>query len=359
MVQKKIAETQVPNYAPIPHGGRRFFLSVIFISFGFVMMFVALGQAYLAAGIGWKLLTGVCVIGISYILFGPPLSFWKEYYRRNIRGYILIIRRNQDLSDESFYLTTYRCLEQTIREIKPEKHFYIVLILGGWFADQRFNSCRQRLSRLFRSLLVQTNNIKLSFRYVDKVKSSISAPEGWLIEIRDQEGNRIVCDWRKAFVLLKEIGFLPKELNSGSSGHIIFDVLISFIKRSIWLASAKLEKKELVEKVELRQKDLLTLLLDCLDGIKESKRFIQSQEAQRLRLSLAEKWLPRMTWLPDWDPRRQELEKMLKHHGKTGRSQPENKPDKKDDPAEAEEPCSGCTLCGTSSLPAVSTPALK
>ncbi|MFA5125014.1 MAG: hypothetical protein WC473_04315 [Patescibacteria group bacterium] len=360
MIQKKIAEAQVPNYAPIPYGGIKIFLYTIFVGFVLFMAFVMFGQLHPAVSIGWKLCSSISVVVVSLFLFGPSLNFLKEYYQRNIRGYILIIIRNQGLTDENFYLITE--ISRAFKKIDIAKDYYIVLRLGGWFGQWRSGSyCRTffcsddgRIGDPF----VSFGLVHLFFRYVDKVKSSINAPEDWLIEIRDYEGNRIICDWRKAFVLLREIRFSPKEFESGQSHHILFNVLTNFISRSIWLTSAESAKKRLTDNAASQQKDFLELLFDCTDGINESKRFIQSKEAQRLRLSLVKKWLPRITsWLPDWDPRRQELEKIFKCSGETSRLQSETKPAEKDDPAEAEECCSGCTLCGTSCLPAIPTPA--
>lgn len=360
MIQKKISEAQVPDYAPISWGGfgATMFAMAMFVTiiFWLVCAFI-LPVPLCSASIGWKLLSGVCLISMLYILFGQPLSFWKEYYRRNIRGYILVIGRNHDLSGEVFYLTTSRQLKPKIGKINSQKRCYITVRLGGWFDNQRLNFCQPSNDGLFEILFAPA---KLTFRYVDKVKSSIEAPEGWLIEIRDGEGNRIVCDWRKAFVLLREIRFSPKEFDNGQSPHVLFDVLTNFIKRSVLLASADKENRNLAndftEKTARLRQNLLGLLVDCVDGIDGTKRFIQSKEAQKLKESLLKKYLPQMTWLPDWDQRRQKLEKSLKHPGRAGRSQPGPKPNEKDDPAEAEEVCPGCTLCGTSCQSAALTP---
>ncbi|MFA6594486.1 MAG: hypothetical protein WCT16_04520 [Candidatus Buchananbacteria bacterium] len=362
MIQKKISEAHVPDYAPMRCSSLKFVAGIV-STFGVMILwlnfaFIIPGPLYFA-GIGWKLLSGVALIGMGYMLFAPPFSFWKEYYRRNIRGYILFIIRSQDSSDESFYLTTE--VSCAFKKIDIEKDYYIILRLGGWFSQWRsgnyyrtfFCFDNDRIGDAF----VSFGPVHLFFRYVDKFKSSINAPEGWLIEIRDGEGNRIICDWRKAFVLLREIRFSPKEFESGQSYHILFDVLTNFIKRSVLLASADREKKNLTndstETIARLRQNFFELLIDCLNGIGDTKRFIQSKEARQLRESLLKKWLPRMTWLSDWDRRRQELERSLKHPSRTGRSRPGPKPDGKDDPAEAEEVCSGCTLCGTDCYPSV------
>jgi len=321
MIQE-IEESQVPNYAPIPWGGLKF-LALLFFTTVLILFEIDFYYSLAHTDLIQWLCSSIAIPLFVYFfivwqILGHPHNFLPQYFKRNVCGYELVIFRNQNLSDSCFLIGQHPLGGRPTLGSAFARPYIIRINLGGWLGRW---FCRSNISS--GKLLARANTpdypVDLSFRYWPSNKSFItvnnisSITADWLVEMRDGEGNRIVCDWRKPFAIMEKIFRLSNF--DCQSKKLLFDVLTDYFKRSASCHAAERRIKELetiladIEK-ESADKDqkittlngrLINLLMDCIIGINETKRFIKSSEARKLKTTLLERWVKQVKDCVDQD----------------------------------------------------------
>lgn len=311
MIQK-IEESQVPDYTPI-RGGGMFFLFLLFATAFTVMLerefYLLHAHSDPMQWLASSLTLPLVIYGLLYLLMEHPHQFVSQYFWRNVCGYILVICRNQNLSNSEFFVIPQARFTRSsaVAACSFPSSFIIFCRLGGWIDSAQLHWSPGDL--LNNDQIIRLDDplfqLNLDFRYRSAGKSSIDAP--WLLEMRDKEGNRIVCDWQKPFVIMQEIHKSSK-INHLSK-NLLFDVLVDYFKQSVGCYAAKrriAELETILDAVEKESADkdqkivvlngkLIHLLMDCINGISETKRFIHSKDARKLKIFLLQRWVNQVT----------------------------------------------------------------
>lgn len=272
---------QLREVMPLKAGGKRVLmvlaaLPILFwVSNELLRPFVSWGNRQILVAfiscIGTILWTHFLLTEKGYHQIRHPFDWFKIYLKRNVIGYRARFYLHQDGSFDVVTALRTEPAEGSDR-LRP---FRLTLSLGGW---------RQRWCPAF----VEPAGWQSSFRFISDRFENI------FINLKDFHGQTLTISLDTVFAL-----FLPLHYQLG----VIMDW-------SALLKGATLQHElsidSLREKLNWRNDDEIANLKFLIDRMEDTRRFIKSKEAGRIREHMVERLL---TILPEDDPQRSRYEK--------------------------------------------------
>lgn len=267
-------EEQLESYKPIPKGGAKFFISLMFLA----MMVLAIcvggvltGSAVLVAGSIFT--AGPLSMWVASVIMGQnPISWFREYWKRNVRGHRIWYRLDEEGE-------VVREIDQLSTEKIPRGKISLELYLGGWFKRPRViesGICWDATVRVRQHK--NSGVVTLIDESGDRVRLFI---EDALRILSHSHAPRFL-DWpeivRKLLTDLSETKQLNRDLNGEFNG------------------------------LKIKRDALLIVLEQIIDQIQDTSRFGKSKEAQRLREYVENELL---YYLPEDNSRRYGLERTV------------------------------------------------